>query len=47
MSMQTCLFLIVILKVTLVLMSYASHFDIMESLKVNVGHRDIYYAKKY
>ena len=26
-------------------MCYASHFDIIENLKVNVGHRDIYYAK--
>ena len=24
---------------------YASHFDIIETWKVNVGHRDIYYAK--
>jgi len=46
MSMQTCLFLIVILKETLVLMCLTSYFDIIESWKVNVGHRDIYYAKK-
>ena len=26
---------------------YASHFDIIVTWKVNVGHRDIYYAKKY
>ena len=24
---------------------YASHFDIIENRKVNVGHHDIYYAK--
>ena len=24
---------------------YASHFDIIMTCKVNVGHRDIYYAK--
>ena len=24
---------------------YASHFDIIETWKVNVGNRDIYYAK--
>ena len=24
---------------------YASHFDIIETWKVNVGHRDIYNAK--
>jgi len=47
MSMQTCLFLIVILKETLVLMCLASHFVIIESWKLNVGHRDINYAKKY
>ena len=45
MSMWTCLFLIVILKETLVLMCLAGHFDIIETWKVNVGHRDIYYAK--
>jgi len=28
-------------------MCLASHFDIIESRKVNAGHRDIYYAKKY
>jgi len=44
--METCLFLIVILKETLVLTCLASHFDIIESWKLNVGHRDIYYAKK-
>jgi len=27
-------------------MCLASHFDIIETWKVNVGHRDIYYAKK-
>jgi len=47
MSIGTCLFLIVNLKETLVLMCLASHFDIIESGKVNVGHRDTYYAKKY
>ena len=26
-------------------MCYASHFDIIETWKVNVGHRDIYYSK--
>ena len=31
----------------LLLMCLESHFDIMETRKVNVGHRDIYYAKKY
>jgi len=46
MSMYTCLFLIIILKETLVLMCLASHFDIIEIWKLNVGHRDIYYAKK-
>ena len=45
MSMWTCLFLILILKETLVLMCLASHYDIIETWKVNVGHRDIYYAK--
>ena len=47
MSMWTCLFLIVILKETLVLMCLASHFDIIETWKVNVGHRYLYYAKNY
>jgi len=42
----TCLFLIVILKKTVVPMCLASLFDIIESLKVNVGHRDSYYAEK-
>ena len=28
-------------------MCYASNFDIIETLKVNVEHREIYYAKKY
>jgi len=28
-------------------MCLASYFDIIESWKVNVGHRDTYYAKKY
>ena len=46
MSMYTCLFLLVILKKTLVLKSLASHFNIIESWKLIVGHRDIYYAKK-
>ena len=46
MSMWTCLFVIVILKETWVLMCLASHFDIIETWKVNVGHRDIYYPKK-
>jgi len=32
---------------TLVLMCLASNFDIIDSWKVNVGHRDVYYAKKY
>ena len=32
---------------TLVLMCLGILFDIIESWKVNVGHRDIYYAKKY
>ena len=27
-------------------MCYARHFDIIETWKVNVGHREIYYAKK-
>ena len=27
-------------------MCYASNFDIIETWKVNVGNRDIYYAKK-
>ena len=44
--MKTCLFLIVVLKETLVLMCLASCFDTIDSWKVNVGHRDIYYAKK-
>jgi len=34
------------LKVTLVLMCLVSHFDIIGSWKLNVGHRVIYYAKK-
>ena len=46
MTMWTCLFLIVILKETLVLMCLASHFDVIESSNLIVGHRDIYYAKK-
>jgi len=47
MSMKTCLFLIVIVKETLVLMLFlASHFDIIESWKLIVGHRDKDYAKK-
>ena len=32
---------------TLVLMCLASQFDIIETSKVNDGHRDLYYAKKY
>jgi hypothetical protein len=47
MSTKTCLLLVVILKETLVLVFLASHFVIIESLKLFVGHRDIYYAKKY
>jgi len=27
-------------------MCLASHFDIIENWKINVGHRDIYHAKK-
>jgi len=46
MSMQTCLFLVVILKEPLVLMCLASNFDVIENSKLIVGHRDIYYAKK-
>jgi hypothetical protein len=46
MSMYTCLFLIVILKETLVLMCLASHFDIIENRKLIVRHRVKYYAKK-
>ena len=46
MSMQTCIFLIVIFKKYLVLMCWASHFDIIESRKANVGYCGIYYAKK-
>ena len=45
MSMWTCLFLIVILKETLVFMCLSIHFDIIETWKVNVGYRDIYYSK--
>ena len=26
-------------------MCYANHFDLIETGKVNVGYRDIYYAK--
>jgi len=26
---------------------FASHFDIIEIWKMDIGHRDIYYAKKY
>jgi len=32
---------------TLVLMCLASHFDNMESWKFIVGHRNLYYAKKF
>jgi hypothetical protein len=39
-------FIIVILKETLVLMCLARHFVIIESLKLIVEHRVIYYAKK-
>jgi len=39
-------FIIVILKETLVLMCLARHFVIIECLKLIVGHRVIYYAKK-
>jgi len=35
------------LKETLVHMCWASYFDIIESWKLIVGHRVIYYAKKY
>ena len=34
------------LKETLVLMCLAIHYDIIESRKLIVGHRGIYYAKK-
>jgi len=44
--MLTCLFLVVLLKETLVLMCLASHFDFIDSWKLIVGHSDIYYAKK-
>ena len=43
---ETCLFLRLILRKTLVLMCMASHFDIIESWKLIVGHRVIDYAKK-
>ena len=33
------------MKETLVLICLESHFDIIESWKLIVGHRDIYYAK--
>jgi hypothetical protein len=46
MSMLTFLSLVVIFKETLVLMCFASHFDIIESWKLFVGHGDIHYAKK-
>jgi hypothetical protein len=46
MSMLTCLFLVEILKETLVLMFLASLFGFIESRKMIVGYRDIYYAKK-
>ena len=46
MSMKTCLFLSVILKVTLVLMCLECHFDIIGKWKLIVGNRDINYAKK-
>ena len=42
----TCLFLILNLKDSSALKSLASHFDIIESWVLIVGHRDIYYAKK-
>ena len=45
-SMKTCIFLIVILKETLVLMCFPSHFYIIESRKLIVEHLDIYHAKK-
>jgi len=32
---------------TLGIMCLASHFNIIESWKVNVGYRDTYYAEKY
>jgi len=32
---------------TLVIMCLASHIEIIGSLKLNVGHCDTYYAKKY
>jgi len=28
-------------------MCLANYLDIIESLKLNIGHRDTYYAKKY
>ena len=34
-------------KETLVLMCLASHFDIFESLKMNIGHRDTNNKGKY
>jgi len=40
------MFIIVILKESLVLMYFASHCDTMESWKVFVGHCDTSYAKK-
>jgi len=46
MSMYSCLFIIVILKETLVLMCLVIHFVIIESWKLIVGHIDLYYAKK-
>ena len=39
------LFLIVILKETLVLMCLVRHFDIIDSLILFVWHRDVYYTK--
>jgi hypothetical protein len=35
MSMKTCVFLILIMKKTLVLMCLASHFDIIQNLKID------------
>ena len=46
MSMYTYIFLVVILKETLILMCLSSHFDIIKRWKLNVGYLDIYYAKK-
>ena len=39
-------FLVALLKETILLMCFESNFDIIESGKLIVAHRDIYYAKK-